>query len=44
MYIDWAKDLVVLMGLVAGAGFYALVYAGLEKVFPFLRGGFARLK
>lgn len=41
--IDWTKDLYVLIGLCVSACAFAGVYATLEGVFPFLRGGFSRL-
>ena len=41
--IDWTKDFFVLIGLCAGACAFAGVYAALENVVPFLRGGFSRM-
>lgn len=42
-HFDLFRELSVIIGATVATGILAVVYAGLEKVFPFLKGGFGRL-
>ena len=39
----WTGELTAMIGIVLMALLFAAVYAALEKVFPFLRGGTGRI-
>ncbi len=39
----WTGEVTVMVGIIAMALLFAAVYAALEKVFPFLRGGMGRV-
>ncbi len=43
LHLDWVRELFFIMGISVGTCLLAFVYAALENVFPFLRGGFGRL-
>ena len=39
----WTGEVTVMVGIILMALLFAAVYAALEKVFPFLRGGMGRV-
>jgi len=43
LHLDWVRELYFILGITAGTCTIAVVYASLEKVFPFLRGGLGRM-
>ncbi|MFN3889668.1 MAG: hypothetical protein ACK4MV_04655 [Beijerinckiaceae bacterium] len=43
LHLDWVRELFFILGISAGTCILAAVYAGLENVFPFLRGGLGRM-
>ncbi|MDP2357610.1 MAG: hypothetical protein Q8M31_16325 [Beijerinckiaceae bacterium] len=43
LHLDWVRELFFIMGISAGTCLLAVVYATLENVFPFLRGGLGRM-
>lgn len=43
LHLDWVRELFFVLGISAATCVLAVVYAALEKVFPFLKGGLGRL-
>ena len=43
LHLDWFRELVFVISISAATCALAVVYAALEKVFPFLRGGLGRM-
>ncbi|MBX9761371.1 MAG: hypothetical protein K2Y29_21520 [Beijerinckiaceae bacterium] len=43
LHLDWVRELFFIMGISVGTCILAAIYASLENVFPFLRGGFGRM-
>lgn len=43
LHLDWVRELFFVMGISVATCVLAFVYAALEKVFPFLRGGLGRM-
>ncbi len=43
LHLDWVRELFFILGISAATCTLAFVYASLEKVFPFLRGGLGRM-
>lgn len=44
LHLDWVRELFFIIGISIGTCLLAVVYAALEKVFPFLKGGLGRIK
>ncbi len=42
-HLDWVRELIFIMGISVSTCVLAFVYAALENVIPFLRGGFGRM-
>lgn len=43
LHLDWVRELFFIIGISVGTCILAAIYAALEKVFPFLRGGLGRM-
>ncbi|MDP2357532.1 MAG: hypothetical protein Q8M31_15935 [Beijerinckiaceae bacterium] len=43
LHLDWVRELLFILGISVATCALAIVYASLEKVFPFLRGGLGRM-
>lgn len=43
LHMDLMRETYFVLGIAAATGALAVVYAGLENVFPFLRGGLGRM-
>ncbi len=43
LHLDWVRELFFIIGISIGTCVLAFAYSALEKVFPFLRGGFGRM-
>jgi hypothetical protein len=43
LHLDWFRELMFVIGISAGTCVLAVIYASLENVFPFLRGGLGRM-
>ena len=43
LHLDWVRELTFIASLSAATCVLAFVYASLEKVFPFLKGGLGRM-
>ena len=41
LHLDWFRELMLIIGISIGTCVLAAVYAALENVFPFLKGGLA---
>lgn len=42
-HFDWLRELIFIIGISVGTCVLAVIYAALEKVFPFLKGGLGRI-
>ena len=43
LHLDWVRELVFVISISIATCVLAVIYAGLEKIFPFLRGGLGRM-
>jgi len=43
LHLDWVRELFFIIGISVGTCILAAIYAALEKVIPFLRGGLGRM-
>lgn len=43
LHLDWVRELFFIIGISIGTCVLAAVYAALENVIPFLRGGLGRM-
>ncbi|MBX9759586.1 MAG: hypothetical protein K2Y29_12500 [Beijerinckiaceae bacterium] len=43
LHLDWVREIFFVIGISIATCIIALVYAALEKVIPFLRGGLGRM-
>lgn len=43
LHLDWFRELMFIIGISIGTCVLAAVYAALENVFPFLKGGLGRM-
>ena len=42
-HFDWVRELFFILGISVGTCILAAIYATLESIFPFLRGGLGRM-
>jgi hypothetical protein len=43
LHLDWVRELTFIASISAATCVLAFIYASLEKVFPFLKGGLGRM-